>query len=57
MAHETAALHELVATLLLGQIRVTPGTAIKAANEAEAAARTNRENLEAAFLKAAGAVP
>lgn len=52
---ETSALHELVATLLAGQLRITPGSAIKAATDAEATARAAREKAEADFLKAAGA--
>lgn len=55
IGNETVALHELVATLLLGQLRITPGSAIKAANDAEALARAAREKTESEFLKAAGA--
>lgn len=52
---DISALHELVASMLVGQLRVTPSTAIKAANDAEAVARAAREKAESDFLKASGA--
>ena len=54
--NETTALHELVVSMLVGQLRITPGATIKAANDAEAAARAAREKAEADYLKAAGVV-
>lgn len=55
IANETVALHEMVAAILLGYLRSTPGTAVKAATDAEATARAAREKADAEFLKAAGA--
>lgn len=54
ISNETVALHELVAAMLLGQLRITPSAAVKAAVDAEVVARAAREKAESDFLKAAG---